>query len=985
VVFPTKSSPLPPGSAVLFGPFRLDPAEERLWKGSEEVTLRRKAFALLSYLVANPRRLVTQEELVQAVWGGAAVSESLVRGCVRELRQAIGESVLETVVGRGYRFVGPVVSPEEPMNGRQQQSLAAPSPTGDAGQRGAPSLIGRQAELSRLTASLRRALAGERQIVIVVGEPGIGKTTLLNAFLEGPVASAGALVGAGQCVEQYGTGEAYLPVLQALGALCRGPRGERVTALLGRYAPMWLLQMSGVVADDQLEALHRRVQGATEARMLRELCEALEALSAEEPLVLAFEDLHWLDPSTADVFTLLAQRRERTRLLVIGTSRRSELPAPSHPTNKILSELPARSQAELISLASLGETATAEYLSGRFPQHEFPAGLASALHEITGGIPLFLVAMAEDLESKRLVAKEGERWQLRASLEEIAKQRPECLTQLIDIQIDRLPAAEQRVLEACSVIGVEFAVGLVAAALDTTDEEVDDLCRGLARRRQFLRDAGSEEWPDGTIQARFAVVHALHQRVSAERSAPARRQRWHKKIAARLEAAYGDRVAEIAAEIGMHLERGGDHERAIRHYALAAERASKPFASAGAIGHLVRSLDLLKKLPERSERDHLELRLLMDLGPLLVWKPDAAAVEVRSIYARAIDVATRTGDRERLAGALVGLEFAHLVQASYRDAEEVARRLEETGILREDAGTSVQAAVLRGVIAFLRGDLLMARDLLETVQRTPDPLPGGPPAHAYYPAGNPAITSTALLAECQWILGYPERALATAERGHSLAGSLGLLNPLVYGWIGKAYTCFWRRDAKAALRAAEAAVSVCDDNGFHKSRIEPMLIRLWALRALGEPADELARIEDILAERLADFPVRQTCVAVLVAEICSSMGRAERSLKIIAEALVFAREREELVFEPELHRLRGELLAATDRAEAEACFSKAIELSRARSARSFELRAALSLARLPPRGKPQRRALGPLAEAYAFFTEGFDTADLAEARALLGP
>jgi len=298
---------------------------------------------------------------------------------------------------------------------------------------------------------LDTALDRKRQLVFVTGSTGIGKTALVDALLEHAIA-ASALVARGACVEQYGTGEAFLPVLSALGALCRGKRGDHVVEILRRHAPTWLLQMPGLIADDDLAAVQARVQGATQARLLRELADALELLSAHRPIVIALDDLQWADNSTTELLALLGRRREPARLLVIGTCRHMEL-GKTDALKKVLGELTSHRQAATIALEPLAEAAVGEYLEARWARHRFPE-VAHAIHDATGGNPMFMIALLDDIEARQMVRSIDSVWQLFASVDDIRAHRPDSVRQLIDIQIDRLDPAQQRMLEVASACGL---------------------------------------------------------------------------------------------------------------------------------------------------------------------------------------------------------------------------------------------------------------------------------------------------------------------------------------------------------------------------------------------------------------------------------------------------------------------------------------------------------------------------------------------------
>ncbi len=329
--------------------------------------VRPKPFAVLAYLATHPGRLVTAAELRKVVWPNTYISEGLLRSYIREVRVVLRDDAetprfIETVPRRGYRFLPALTTPQPVVS--SQWSVV--SEEGRAGTRSqlttghwhqATSLVGRDTELTQLKGWLARAMSGTRQVVFVTGEPGIGKTTVVDAFLAGvgnwglgsgippspnPIfqsPKSALWIARGQCIEHYGAGEAYLPVLEALGHLCRQPGGEQVVGVLSHYAPTWLVQMPALVSEAELEMLQRKIQGATRERMLREIAEAVEALTLEHPLVLVIEDVHWSDHSTLDLLSWLAQRRGPARLLLLATYRPTDVVVSRHPIRAMKQEL----------------------------------------------------------------------------------------------------------------------------------------------------------------------------------------------------------------------------------------------------------------------------------------------------------------------------------------------------------------------------------------------------------------------------------------------------------------------------------------------------------------------------------------------------------------------------------------------------------------------------------------------------------------------
>jgi predicted ATPase len=409
---------------IAFGPFRLDVTHGRLWRGEQVIGLRPRSLAVLRYLVEHPGRLVTKAELRKHVWAGTHVTDTVLRVSVKEIRAALGDAAvapryLETVGPQGYRFL---------VGG--DLDVPPPLATGP--------VVGRQGEVDALERWWQRAGQGARQLVFVSGDAGVGKTTVVDLLLARLAAGSGVRVARGQCVEHYGEGEPYLPFLEALGQLGRGPSGQEVLAALRRHAPMWLVQLPGLLSEAELERLQRQVQGATSARMLRELAEALEVLTAEAPLVLVLEDLQWSDNSTVEALAYVAQRREPARLLVLGTYRVVDTVIRAHPLRRTVQELCGRGHGVELHLEFLPPEEVAAYVAGRLGG-PVATPLAEFVHERTDGNALFMLNIVEHLVQQRLVVRREGQWTLREQAEARLTSLPEGLRQLIVRRIEELP------------------------------------------------------------------------------------------------------------------------------------------------------------------------------------------------------------------------------------------------------------------------------------------------------------------------------------------------------------------------------------------------------------------------------------------------------------------------------------------------------------------------------------------------------------------
>jgi DNA-binding winged helix-turn-helix (wHTH) protein/tetratricopeptide (TPR) repeat protein len=624
-----------------FGDYCLDLTSERLWCQDEVVALTPKAFAVLRRLVEDRGQLVSKEELLRAGWAKTHVSDGVLKVIILEIRRALDDdpaapSFIETVPRRGYRFIAP--------RARQAKVPAAVDPR-DA-------LVGRDRVLAQLGDRLTSVLAGRRQLVFLSGEAGIGKTAVLDAFLARAASDPDLLIARGACLEHYGAAEAYLPVLEAFARLLHEPGADRVIRVLETHAPTWLVQLPWLEHRDDRETLRRQLLGVTKERMLREMAEALEALSSANPVLLVLEDLHWSDYSTLDLLAMLARRQESARLLMVGSYRSVDVIVARHPLRGLIQELRMRRQCEDIALAFLREPHVAAYLAQRFGGHAFPSELACAVHQHTDGNPLFMVRVVDELVALRVLEPEDGRWRLRRPVAEITRAVPESLRALVDKQIDRLQLEAQRLLEAASLLGNEFTIGSVAAGLGVDPLAIEERCDELARQGQFLSAAPLFERPDGTKVARYRFTHSLYPHAIAERVPAAWRLRLHQRVGEWLEHTYSAQATAIAGALAWHFEEAGDYQRAIRYLILAAQNAAGRFAYADAIRVLEQARSLTHHLAADA-RSTLEIELLQRIGDAHFGR--GAMIECAEAYEAAAARAADAGFTSAQVDALISL------------------------------------------------------------------------------------------------------------------------------------------------------------------------------------------------------------------------------------------------------------------------------------------------------------------------------------------
>jgi predicted ATPase len=578
----------------VFLPFRLDIVNQCLWHrreagDDERVLLAPKAFDVLRYLVEHAGRLVTHGELLQSLWPDTCVEPQAVKQHVFEVRRVLGDAskeprFIETVPRRGYRFIAAV------SDGRRFPNTTAP-----ARQRMEP-LVGREWALEELRECLRKVMRDQRQIVFVTGEPGIGKTALVDEFQHLAAAEIDGLrIARGQCVEGFGGREPYYPMLEALSQLARGTAGQAFVQTLAAPAPTWLAQFPTLMSREHREVLQHEIVGSTRARMLREISEALEAITAETPLLLVFEDVQWADHATVDLISVLARRREPAKLLLVATKRVECIECDDHPLKIVKHELLMHGLCREIALAPLAETEVAEYLGAQTSGSDLPRELSAIVHRHSEGNPLFMVAALEHMTKRGLIDQGTGSWQLCVPLEEIDLEVPDNLGQMIEARVGRLSQEEQRVLEAASITGTIFSPSVNAAGTNLGPDAFEDLCETLSRRHGIVRPIGAQQFPDGTFSSRYEFVHALYGEVLYLRQAPGRRATLHRRIGERLEKLFADRADEVAPELARHFEEGFDYVRAAKYQRLAAEAASRRDAHLETATRLQYALELLSR------------------------------------------------------------------------------------------------------------------------------------------------------------------------------------------------------------------------------------------------------------------------------------------------------------------------------------------------------------------------------------------------------
>lgn len=939
-------------SAAHVPPPRLDRSNQCLWRGSDRVDLSANAFRMLEFLVERPNQLVGKEALLEAVWPDAHVVDAVLSVTISQLRDALGDDprrprFIETLHRRGYRWIGTLAT-----------ATAAAEST-------RPTLVGRDAAFAQLEAAAALAATGRRQVVFVTGEPGIGKTALVDHFLDG---AERGLVARGQCVDGYGMSEAYLPLLDALQQMVHA--SDDAVALVRSRAPTWLLQLPGLLSPGDHDELRRSLASSTGARMVRELQQVLEALASDRLLVLVLEDLHWGDAATVSALGGLAMRREPAKLLVVATYRPVDAVAELHPIVQLKHELTARRQCTEIALDGFDVDAVTAYLSARYADNTFPSAMAQRLSVQTAGNPLFLLNAVEDLEQREWLSRADGVWRCGVDPERLADAVPESTRAMIDARLGRLPASSLALLESASVIGPSFASQTLAAAVDRDAGDVEVDCTAMARAGRFVKEIEPAHWPDGTSGAQYAFRHALYQQVLLARVTAARRQRLERAIADRLERGFGD-ADEVAAVLAAHWERGGDVERAVAHHARAASVARSRYGFEQAAAQYRHALALLRRLPPSVERDASEIGLLSELVTTVFSTTGPGASEIEDIAVRIEGLSSAGETTPALLNALFGLIALCITRGELGRADALCER-----VLRRASETewgAFHADVARGLIGFTRfrrGQLAPAIENLT--------IGAALPLIGAVAMMEPSTGFESDLGLALFVSGELRRGLETLHHADARAAATGHPPTIVQSASNMMRIGQMTGDRALVERVAGTMGEIAERLAQPRFSAYRLLCAGWLDMDTGEPAGIAAYREGLRLMTADSHHVYAAFATCQLAVGLSRLGRFDEARTALAEGFGWLDTTDARWCEAELHRVHAALAAADATRTAEQSLRRAITVARAQGARWWELRAWFDLARLVP---DESDAIAELRRLLATFDDDGD-GDVAELRAV---
>jgi class 3 adenylate cyclase/predicted ATPase len=901
-----------------------------------------------------------------------------------------------------------------------------------ATRRGLTRFVGRQSEMEQLQKTLEQTKAGRGQIVGVMGEPGLGKSRLFYEFV-GAYGRTPLLVLQAYSVS-HGKASPYLPLIELLKSYFRiePPDNERARRekVAGKVVMLdrsledtlpYLFALLGI--EEQLSPLQQMDPQIRRKRIFEALKKLFLRESLNQPLILIFEDLHWIDSETQGFLDTLSESVASARVLLLVNYR----PEYRH-------EWGSKTYYTQLRLAPFGKAEAEEFLNILLGEHGFPLprgerdrervsdtpfhALKQLILNKTDGTPFFIEEIVQDLREQGLlpVGAHG-RAPLPTDLH-----IPTTVQGVLAARIDRLAPEEKALLQQLAVIGREFPVSLIKQVIAQPEDDLYRLLSSL-QHKEFLYEQPA--FPE----SEYLFKHALTQEVAYNSVLIERRKALHEQTAQAIEQLFHDRLAEHYAELAHHYSRSGNTEKAIEYLQKAGQQAVQRSAYEEAMSHFTTALELLQTLPDTLDRARQELTLQVALGTPLQATKGPAALEAERTYTRARELCRRVGETPQLFPVLRGLWQLYIARAEPQPARELGEHLLRLAQREQNSALLMEAHHALGAALYFVGKFVPAREHLEQGIALYDLQQHRALAFLY--GYDPGVACLARVARLLWSLGYPDQALKRSRQALTLACELSHPQSLAFALFPAGMVHHLRREGQAAQEHAETLIALSKEQGFAFMLATGTVLQGWALAEQRQEEVGIAQMhQGMLALQATRAELPQVVWSAPLAEAYGRIGRPEEGLTLLTEALAVVDKTGGYVHEAELYRVKGELtlqkgardwgLGASSPSpqapslqpqiprgvveEAEGYFLKAIDIAQKQQAKSLELRAVMSLVRLRQQQASEQRAGSKEQEAenrkqgaranldeahrmlsaiYNWFTEGFDTKDLQEARALL--
>lgn len=942
----------------VFDRFRLSADGTLLLRDGAVVALAPKVLQTLLVLVERAGEVVKKADLIEAVWPNSFVEDTGLTRNISLLRQALdddGQRFVVTVARVGYRFAASV---------ERVEGGAAPTNREVPGQREQP-IVGRDRELHALRNALEAAKNGQGGLLAVTGEPGIGKTTIVDRFLHEVAGTC--RIGRGRCSERLAGAESYLPVLEVLDELTADPA---VREALRRAGPTWARYLAPE-SDRHTLGVDTSPQGAATnpERLMRELTIFLEDTSRHQPSVIFIDDLHWADLSTIDVLAHLASRLGRMRLLLVVTYRHHELLQTKHPFARLRGELIARRQLDEVQVSLLGLDDVREYVRLAFGSAPATAELAAFVFQKTEGNPLFM----RDLV--RYFREKGGPTDVRHPGSDV----PESLRGLIDRTLQTLHPTTRELLSIAAVQGYEFDSATVARVSGAAAADVEERLHNADEVHALVTFEREHELPDGTFSLIYRFVHVLYQDALYGSIAPTRRISFARQIGEALLVSHAVVTDTIAGQLAVLFETGREFWQASGYFLTTARNALRLFAYAQASELASRGLHCLRSIGPAEPHDVMRRELDLTFARLvpLASLQGYASPEVEQLTARVVELAEDVGDVAAGAAALSATWIVRMVRGDCLAAKEAGTRLASIARAAHNDVLLINAHMFAQIACHHLGEFQQAQEYTAAVLAL---APRASHAERCISILDPVVASLAESSRNCWITGYLTRSLADCDEAVALGRELRHPDSLAFAWLFHAWIHGYRSDWTACIASAETGIAIAREGRSVQTLAWNRCVRGWALAHVGEfetGMSELTAGIDASKAIFGDVALPQ--FIAMMAEVLLLWKQGSAAEAWLMRAIDCEDSRDDRYFAAEVHRLSAVCLAARgEREGARAHLHTALEVSRSQGARLFELRAALTLAE-----HDVQEARAAVASVMARFPEPEPWSEVNEAQRLL--
>jgi len=829
--------------------------------------------------------------------------------------------------------------------------------------------VGRERERADLRAAFEAADKGHGQFVAISGEPGIGKTTLVEDFLS--EIGTPVWIGRGRCSERLAGAEAHLPFLEALDSLLA--RDPSVAAVMKQLAPGWYVQTAPMSAEESSAArLIADAQSGSAERLMREMAALLQELARTRPFVLFLDDLHWADVSTLDLLGFLAPKLARLRGFVLITYRPTDLAVSRHPFLRLKADLGAHGVLQELAVAFLTGQDVAQYVFAQMPEAQ--DDLAELIYRKTEGNPLFMVDLVRYLRERGLPVD----W-----AGEIERNVPESVRGMIERKIEILDDEQRQLLRVAAVQGFEFDSAIVAQVLERDPANVEEALQSLERVHALVQLLREHEFPSRLFSLRYQFMHLLYQGALYGSMSPTRKAVWSGKVGEALEREHGERKHAVAAELALLFETARDPWRASDHFLTAAHVASSHFATREALAFASKGLACLAHVRDQADMGKRELALQKALLHPLGVSEGYGTPATERVSQRIIELAERLEDHGSLYAALDGTMMVQMARGECVEAARIADRMIVAAGRAGDEVQQMSALMWAAIARHHLGELQIAQKHADACIRMGTPANRATRLITIF---DPIVGALAESGRNLWMLGDTRECLERVGRAVALAREIRHPDSLSFALVFHSWMHGYRDDWETCLRSSSEGLVFSAQHTLVQTKAWHHCVHGWALAHTGRPADGLVELQTGMEDSARIMgQVAMPQFHTMLAEVLIIRGEPVRALDEIQRILRVNESKGDRYVDAELHRLAGVCHVALGEPEsAEAALNQAIGTARAQGARTFELRAATALSCLWFDRGEKERACALLQEVLDSLGDAEETVDVRRSRAFLG-